>query len=637
MTTTQLTMSTQMGASSEQWRVQKSTIPALELASALRSLQKVIGSISPETEAIGYSGMSYNALNERTRMRQIFIDRTFALMAKEFPIPSENFDVLVGLAAHEAGHTVTDAVSDEILVQSKRASQVNQGESDAKAITSSEFIALCEEIYTDGYVRRHFPVQSEYLQKARKAYDILADKENRLPDFNNINSTCIYKYVYGGDVDWSQVPPEHTQVYSLLENVNSILSNKDMSRYERIDFYRTTYEAIKNMLGVQISNLKKQLSKSFQEDQIPKSLRRRYGPSDQKLNLDIGGQPEADEIELGDGDGASMDYDPMHSGAGTSLKEEIDELRQASSENVNTVPNPEILEDIKEKQSLQRLMDEVQEHLVSNTEDMSEKMIALIEESTSGDSFRLEQMARSMKTTPSTHSQSRNKHMQAPVGEEKELAKDLDWMRRIKNTLLRQNIRSQAEGILDKRRLHRHSIDGLVYKKRHILQQEDLELVLLVDSSSSMSRTSIVYKAANALHSVLPDAKILSYAESGGVTRIQDCTWDGKLREIIPTGNTPSGKALLVTAMKHPKSLIIHFSDGEANADVRPRDILPVIAEKYPKVQIANILQKPTTRSMTEYGGGDNIYRNSTVKGINVLDEFPEALKVAIEPWYRSR
>ena len=626
-----------MEGKSDQWRVQKSTLPALELANALRSLQKVIGTISPETEAIGYSGMSYNALNGRTRVRQIFIDRTFALAANEFPIPAENFDVLVGLAAHEAGHTVTEAVSDAVATN---------GNGDAKAISGPEFVSLCEEIYTDNYIRRNYPVQYEYLEKARKAYDAQADKEGHLPDFNNINSTGIYKYVYKGTVSWDSIPPEHTQVYALLENLAAVLSNSDMAHYKRATLYQQSYETIRGMLGVHVSNLKKQLSKNFQEDDIPKSLRRRYGPSEQTMDFGDDLEPDEKDRAAGDSDDDAMTSDPMHGeDRPKPLAEEIIteqvEQRQIMHDTDKTDEErndaKKKLKELGKQIPLAKLLDEVQEHIESNTEDMTNQMVKIVEESNEGDSHRLEQITGSMNTTPTTHSNSRQPHMGKPVGEVMDLVKDLDWMKRIKNTMLRQTIRSQAEGLLDKRRLYKHNIDGLVYKKRHTLQQEDLELVLLLDSSSSMRSDSLVYKAANALHTILPDAKILSYAEGRGTTKLEDCAWDGKLRRIIPQGNTPSGKALLVTAMKHPKSLIIHFSDGEANHDVRPRDIIPVIAKKFPKVQIANILENGSRLGIIEYAGDGKPHENSTVRSLSTLEQFPDALKEAIEPWYRSR
>ena len=101
-------------ALSEQWRVQKSTIPAIELANAIRGLQKVIGSVSPETEHIAFGGMSFNQRIQE-EARRIVIDRDFALKSGEFPIPPEDFDVLVGLAAHEAAHTATDPVDNNII------------------------------------------------------------------------------------------------------------------------------------------------------------------------------------------------------------------------------------------------------------------------------------------------------------------------------------------------------------------------------------------------------------------------------------------------------------------------------------------------------------------------------------------
>ena len=603
-------------ALSEQWRVQRSTIPAVELANAIRGLGKVIGSISPETELLAFGGMSFN---ERVvdKARRIIIDRDYALRNNTFPIPPEDFDVLVGLAAHEAAHTATDAVSGAL------------GGNEAKSITSEEFVAVCEEIYTDNYVRRHFPVHYNYIIMARKAYGDDAKVGGKRPDFNNINSVAIAKYVYGEQIGPGDVAPEHLQVHMLLDMVNIELSRKDMDNIERKSYYRRQYDAIKGMLGTDAIALKQSLTKSVLQDDVPKSLRRRYKKSEHNVNsgLDEMGLPDSELDEdtvTGDGD-----TDPMHKPEPMTVQEENEVLEdmRAREQDLGVPAEDQTEEPDKE---LEKLLEEVAQSLRTNKEDMSEELITIVGEADVLGQTHKDRFRDSTGANPITYANSENLPLER--NENHSLLRDLDWMKRIKNTIMRQNIRAQAEGTLDKRRLHRHLTDGLVYKKRHMVQKQELDLVLLLDSSGSMNgvQGKIVYEAAHALYTVIPDAHVLGYDAGMREVRIRNHSWDGRMRIIKPTGNTPSGKALLGTAVKYPKSLIVHFTDGASNADLTPKDAMTIIKDKFPKVQITNIIV-----------GGIEGYKelpdNASTVELKTLEEFPEALKKAVEPWYRTR
>ena len=603
-------------ALSEQWRVQRSTIPAVELANAIRGLGKVIGSISPATELLAFGGMSFNQ-NIVDEARRIVIDRDYALKHNTFPIPPEDFDVLVGLAAHEAAHTATDAVAGSL------------GGNEAKSITSEEFVAVCEEIYTDNYVRRHFPVHYNYIIMARKAYGEDAKVGGKRPDLNNINSVAIAKYVYGEQIGPGDVAPEHLQVHMLLDMVNITLSNKDMDAVERKSYYRIQYEAIKGMLGTDAIALKKSLTKSVLQDDVPKSLRRRYKKSEHNVSsgLDEMGLPDSEMDEdtvTGDGD-----TDPMHKPEPMTVQEENEILKDMRAREEDLGVAPENLTPEPDKE-LEDLLEEVTQSLRTNKEDMSEELMTIVMDADAINDSRKDQYKRSSEHYPITYANSENQPLDR--NENHSLLRDLDWIKRIKNTILRRNIRAQAEGTLDKRRLHRHLTDGLVYKKRHIMEKQELDLVLLMDSSGSMNgvQGKIVYEAAHALYTVISDSHVLAYDSSMNEIRIRDHSWDKRMRLVRPGGNTPSGKALLATATKYPKSLIIHFTDGASNTDLAPKDAMLIIKDKFPKVQITNIV-------VGKIAGYGSLPDNATIVELKTLEEFPEALKKTVEPWYRTR
>ena len=227
-----------------------------------------------------------------------------------------------------------------------------------------------------------------------------------------------------------------------------------------------------------------------------------------------------------------------------------------------------------------------------------------------------------------------------PVDEVKpsnKLIKDLDWVRRIKTTFSKQTRRGQENGLLDRRRLYRHYTDDLAYKKSSKTQKNVLALVLLLDSSQSMIHHKPIYEAAKALHTIVKNIDILIYSLDTQYkrTKIQNITFDGKFRKVHTEGYTPSAEALAATAIKFPESLLIHFTDGDPNGAFSPATALKQITNKDPKIQIVNILMGSRTRVETiKRHYPDNIPNVSNIIIPNV-SKFPDALKVALKPWYR--
>ena len=574
-------------------------------------LTRLGDSVSPKTETISFGGMSYNQAVDEAR--KIVIDRKYALKSDEFPIPPEDFDVLVGLAAHEAAHTATDPISGSLHGN------------DASAITSEEFMALGEEIYTDNYIRRHHPVHYNYLVLARKAYGDDSKEGGRHPDWFNVNSVAIAKYIYNERIDMGMVAPEHLQVHIFLDSVFMTLSSKDLDNYERKRFYQSSYETIRGMLGTDAVALKQSLTKSVVQDDIPKSMRRRYKQTDIMANSGLE-ELGIDENVLGEGGNAT---DPIHDhksegsvrDQNNKYDAEVNDMH-ASNVDPNDIPD-------RADRELEQLLNEVVEAMMTDKEDLSAELSQIVEDS----SMRIQDKASfqySVNSYPITYAKADTEPLDR--SDNIVLLRDLDWVKRIKNTIMRQNIRGQAEGTLDKRRLHRHKTDGLVYKKRHIVQQQKLDLVLLMDASGSMSGAAgkIVYDAAHALFTVIPDSHILSYDNDMRECKIRDHSWDKRFRYIRPNGNTPSGKALLAAAYKYPKSLIVHFTDGASNTDLTPSDAMHLIKDKYPDCQVTNIV-------VGSVSGYTDLPDNSTVVTLGTLENFPEALKEAIRPWYRAR
>ena len=128
----------------------------------------------------------------------------------------------------------------------------------------------------------------------------------------------------------------------------------------------------------------------------------------------------------------------------------------------------------------------------------------------------------------------------------------------------------------------------------------------------------------------LADCQVVSYSYNYNVN-LDYHNIGHKLSQFVTRGTTPSGWALMAMALRYPKHLIIHFTDGSPNAGALPREMLPQIAEKCPTVQIVNLV----------YGGGAEIHYPETEKSRTVEikgpKDFGDKLKEVLYRWAVSR
>ncbi len=148
----------------------------------------------------------------------------------------------------------------------------------------------------------------------------------------------------------------------------------------------------------------------------------------------------------------------------------------------------------------------------------------------------------------------------------------------------KQTRRGLSEGKIDPRRLYRWPLDEKIFKIRCKLKPEHSWWIsLVIDASASMGRRSrgeIPWTVAEkTLVSLVEAAKksrnrvqVYAYYERNQCCQIVSLLSGDKVFTLCPGGETPSGQALLATAMlsagKAGKSLILHVTDGGANCGV---------------------------------------------------------------------
>lgn len=649
-------------ALSDEWRIKKSSNPAIELANVLTSLKKVIGGISSNAEDVKFGGMSYNVQN-----KSIVIDHSKALGT--YPIDADALDVLVGLSTHEAAHSATDAISlllfTEHIDHLNRQSRHRNIPKNSENLSLYDFVQLVEEFTCDGYIRRNLKIHSKYLDKARKAY------YEEMPDhlYGHLVSILTQKYVYGAILDESKIPKSIFPLWTIMGALANQLAGAEYYRYERLDTYVKTWEMLCKLQAVQNQqeDLKMKLggekAGNFEEPRKELSVKD-VENIDNKDSKDGGSKDDSEKSSESNGNsketesGVQKDNSSAETRTGEpgniSLENEL--IRGANNDDASGNSDLEdgtseseedgVEEDTKipsisfhqhpEKriasEKIQALFKDVEKALKGDLEDLTEE-VAEIYTSVYGNSPALNTIIKSVK----------DGDLDWEDVPDSKLVKETEWIKNLKNSLGKQILRGEEAGRVDRRRIFRHYTDGKYKKRSTKIKQQDLDVVLLLDASSSMLNNMQIYKASQATSVVLRNMPVYSYGAeglfSGSTMNLIRLNNDGRWRTPSPNGGTPSGRAIISTALLHPKSLIIHFTDGETNEDISPIKAAEMCAAKFPDIQIANIILKNKTQAKYSRGESwiENLYPNlpnMTSQVIGSVDEYPNALKKALKPWY---
>ena len=133
-----------------------------------------------------------------------------------------------------------------------------------------------------------------------------------------------------------------------------------------------------------------------------------------------------------------------------------------------------------------------------------------------------------------------------------------------------------------------------------------------------MYKNLSIYSIAEALYAIEPKAIVLTYYNNyvGKIT-LTNNTYNKRFYTVKPSGDTPSGIALLATALKFPNSLILHFTDGYSNVSTSPKAALARIKQVNPKLKIINV----------EYPKTTGLYPTENSIAIDNVDKFSDVVK----------
>ena len=137
--------------------------------------------------------------------------------------------------------------------------------------------------------------------------------------------------------------------------------------------------------------------------------------------------------------------------------------------------------------------------------------------------------------------------------------------------------RGLTSGKVDRKRLYRAPISGACFLDKQKIPDASWSICLLIDASGSMGRGNgwrLVESTVATLHEALKGSttrlQVWAYYESHHVCVLTSLLRGNELMSVSPTGETPSGQALIAAAYMLPKDrkrkMIIHITDGASNA-----------------------------------------------------------------------
>jgi len=629
-------MSTNKHALSDDWRTGPSLNQPIDMANALRSIQKVIAAIDTRNCEVSFNSYEESHFSVKNDELNIRIDPKFAL--KSTPIQGNDFDILVGLSIHEALHSA--CLSDRIKSIGP----------DAYANVSR----IGEEIYIDNFGKRNFPVLGKYIHLAREGYKLGSDQIS----WDNVFTVWTAIAVYGimPEGGWLSETRKIAQLQLLME-LSSILIGKDHSPAERQGLYEETSKRLAKMLErEQIEDKLRQGKEKEPEISLDAphglvEIKSSEGPERENDNAEIddaqgtGKENETDseegEEEKRSGDEEGNDEDGENDASVQSVEDDegkADKTLPRPGKNVSDA-NEADASDEKEESDLgdPPVIIELSELLHPTTTQLSSEVANAINEVLESG---IEDMTAEVSSTFGVSGNTTIIWNKAKTDIDTEfnqaLAKQLVWVKDYKNTQGHQVYRNEERGRLDSQRIFKAPINGLIFKRRVELPKSNLDLVMLLDASGSMSHNTSIYDDAKALHQTLPESVILSYSDHQGIMLTEHT--EGRIfREVLPDGGTPTAKALAATALRFPNSLIIHFTDGECNRK-ELAELIPKIHTQFPKIKMVHVQLQENRHYRNRYQDSSDVGIpevpgvSKTIMMDSVMD-FPNKLKDILKEW----
>lgn len=648
---------------SKQWRINKSSIPAIELANGLRATHNFIGHVLKDSKTKQRTSVQYG---DNSRYTEVFDhetgnfktnDKSLTLRASivmgEYPIPDEKMDQLCGHAIHEALHKLLE--SPQVLITQIPQSYGLSGNTPTKHYRKGmsviikkpdalknlwhRFLIVSEEIACDNSVDG---LLREYIRRSRDMEPGTAKEVN----WDDVFSIWIAIDVYNMAPEMGSLDANKLKALGILLTVGKQLKSKQSwlpDFRHRISLYVDTWKELEPLLN-SISLREQSGSKppegleGIKDDVFGDEFvsddddKQETPPVSQQGSGKSTEEPQADAQNTKPDTSSQIETQPDDI-PDTSPKQSQEPSPQPTNGQPTNMAD-QVIKDFHgdgDEESLSEAMSsEVMNHLEADSEDLTSQMEDIAKQYLETLGTPSPEIQREIKSFGEGTNQGvvwSKAIDREPVKDfDENLLRELEWVRNLKKSLGHTIYRPEEEGVVDELNLHRFLIDGHIYKRKVEKPDQKLKLALLLDASSSMDNKKEIYQAAFALAKILPKVPVYSYSTTSNTVNLELHTFGKELREVNPVGYTPSSQAILGVAVKHPDYFIIHFTDGHANRGSMPLTAFKLLAYKFPKVFVLNVLYNQGDRSIGGYQYENRLSNNDFVM-ISELSQFPELLK----------
>jgi hypothetical protein len=583
---------------SNNWRINKSSLMAVEGAQALKALTKVAGAaglpkdfkVKFATENIG-SGIDLDD-------RELTIGG--AKLFKEAPIPADNFDVLVGLTLHEVGHysVGTREVWTTLLrtyyqnVDPLLQKFVNIGEDiviESKLAANSALVDYGDALFNwatsqckrEANTNKLLELWIEFglLHKSDKLFDLpqeMVDAMTQLVAFtawlrhshNCTDRAAAYNQYWNALKDLIKNPP----VIEQPQPEKDILGQNEDGTNEKSD------------------------EKPDNGEEGNKDEWNDWGDSEQDKGGDS--EPTNTDEDTEDGEPGNSDSEDEEEAG------EEDEMEEEEPADEGDMETPLGYASKSGDRIDENLAEAIEDAIQSDSEDITDKV--------------LEEFGQQSGKFEASCPIIRKRETQTPlIQPDQNLCKKLGRITTIRKRLQARIMHGEQYGRIDKRHLHRVVTDKRIFNLKYKFPDGFPNTKILLDLSGSMSgrQAEEVLQAAGALQ-VLVNAEVWCYDKTDTVnlTRMDE----GKMvHKYNPNGTTPSGLAIAGVAIGMKRGgLVIHLTDGGHNYGQQPWNANWVLKEH--GIELVNLIWGNDAKSYD--------YDGMNFRKLKSLADFPDAL-----------
>ena len=508
-------------AYSRYWRKNYSRLEATELATALSAMRKVAGHIGSNVKLIYWQGMSASPDNS--------IILNPAEVRGIYPIPFRKIDLLVGEVVREAFWCIEwgDWVKNQVK---QRASPSTEEMKDYL----SSFISAAEDLYIDEQVRP--TVWHLYLSKYWRTIIQKRERDPSLPPTASSLANIWREKIFFQTLPANLHPYYDDLIVAMLEYSDTIREVKNLStlterRTRRVGIYLEMWDRISSII---------------KEWEKP-------APSPDGVSIQDESGPKVKMPEAGEEKEENHDRDDA---------KESSDMKEEEPPGLDEELAAQVSFKLEEGES------DLTQHISVAIEDPQAKAMNTI-------------FSRAVAKCNVSADQSQVERLKRIFQKQKVF---------IRRSRIRGIIRGVDMGKIDARRLHRVPLDGKIFKRKDISGSDySWNISIVADASASMAGRGITDRpwtvAEQTFVSLTEAAKgffnhleVFGYQEQTRQCNLVRLYQGGELYTIIPTGQTPTGQAIMAAAVLMKKDdkrkLIIHITDGAANCGLNVVDAL---------------------------------------------------------------